>query len=436
MASLQEEISSAILTRIRARRKTPFVQPRERLAVCSPKLRNATFSDFSQIARLKERAGLTSDSIANWERLWKHNPAIVCGNIPRPIGWVLEADGEIVGYLGNIPLRCYFRGRWLSAVAAHAFVVEPPYRAMALSLAGAFYGQEDVDLYLSTSAIESTGKLARLFKSAQVPQPDYDSVFFWVLRAYPFSRATLRKFHLPPVLSSIACLGLSLVFGTSAFLRGPSRKKFGKQMAVEAITLDAIDQGFLELWRHKTRDNSRLFADRHPDTLKWHFQIPGDRGSVVVLACRQGELLEGYAILRTDTNAQTGLRKSVIADMLVENDNCEIVRLLLSACYERAIKEGSDVLEAQGFPSQMREVFSESRPHSRRYPACPYYFKAADPELQKELDDATAWYACPYDGDTTLIRPSYPLESAVRTKVAAKTALDTPREPQRASIIE
>lgn len=430
MPSLQQEISSAILTRIRARRKTPLAKPRERLAVCSPKIRNATFSDFSQIARLKERAGLTSDSVANWERLWQHNPAIACGNVPRPIGWVLEADGEIVGYLGNIPLRCYFRGRWLTAVAAHAFVVEPPYRALALTLAGAFYGQKDVDLYLSTSAIESTGKLASLFRSARVPQPDYDSVFFWVLRAYPFSRATLRKFHLPPGLSSIACSCLSLVFGTSAFLRKPRRKDFGMQMGVQAMTLDAIGQDFLDLWYHKTRESSRLFADRLPDTLKWHFQIPGDRGSVIVLACRQGKRLEGYAILRTDTNAQTGLRKSVIADMLVKNDNCEIIRLLLSACYEYAIKEGSDVLEAQGFPSQLREVFSESRPHSRRYPACPYYFKAADPELQKQLNDALAWYACPYDGDTTLIRPSYPLQKSGSNAICGK---DGARHPAGAS---
>ena len=146
MTSFQKKISQAILARIRAQRKgSSAVGPdrsNERLTLGSPSLRQASFSDFGRVAELKERLGLAPDSFANWERLWRHNPALGLGNVDRPIGWVLEFDRKIVGYLGNISLRCYFGGHQLSAVAAHAFLVEQPYRALALSLAGAFYAQK------------------------------------------------------------------------------------------------------------------------------------------------------------------------------------------------------------------------------------------------------------------------------------------------------
>jgi hypothetical protein len=97
--------------------------------------------------------------------------------------------------------------------------------------------------------------------------------------------------------------------------------------------------------------------------------------------------------------------------MLVRNDDADVIRALFLASYDYATEKRSDVLEVQGFPPQVRAVFSEFRPYSRKYPACPYYFKAADPRLQERLEDPSVWYACPYDGDATLIRPSNPSSS-------------------------
>lgn len=410
MVSLREKLSKVVLRRIRARREPASAsfdgQRNGRVILARPHLREASFSDFSQVAKLKERSGLAPDSIENWDRLWRDNPALHPTEPHRPIGWVLEVDREIVGYLGSIPLQCYLGNRRLQAVAAHGFVVDQAYRALALSLAAAFYSQKGIDLYLTTSAIETTAKLAILFKSAQVPQADYDTVFFWVLRAHPFSRMVVRKLDLSPTLSSVSTLGISLAIGTHRLIRNPVRR-LRRPMYVREMRMEAIDQEFLRLWHQKTQEQRCLLTDRSPEMLRWHFRVPGDQGCVTVLGCYPDERLEGYAVLRTDTDRQTDLRKSVIADMLVKNNDADVTRALLTACYKYAVREKSDVFEVQGFPPQLRSVFSEFRPHSRKYPACPYYFKAADPELQKQLEDPSAWYACPYDGDATLIRPSY-----------------------------
>ena len=50
-------------------------------------------------------------------------------------------------------------------------------------------------------------------------------------------------------------------------------------------------------------------------------------------AIEDGKLV-GYAVVRSDTDPQDGLRKSVIADTLVRQDDPEIVKALWTAAYE------------------------------------------------------------------------------------------------------
>src|SRR5215469_15127094 len=108
MQRLQERLSSKILSIIRSRRSVASGVRSGRNAtgpLPTAKLREAMFSDFDSVARLKQRCGVVADSIENWHRLWLHNPALGKNTVRRPIGWVLEADHEIVGYLGNISLQ-------------------------------------------------------------------------------------------------------------------------------------------------------------------------------------------------------------------------------------------------------------------------------------------------------------------------------------------
>src|SRR5271163_619436 len=101
MASIEQKVTSAILTVIRARREPEdHPHPAPKTAPTAATLREALFSDFPAVAELKRKWGLASDSPENWDRLWRRNPAF--GQLPHPMGWVLEAEGRIVGYLGNI----------------------------------------------------------------------------------------------------------------------------------------------------------------------------------------------------------------------------------------------------------------------------------------------------------------------------------------------
>jgi hypothetical protein len=411
MSSIQEKATASILSVIRARRKSASALPID-LSLQSPgvlpraAIREASFSDFPAVAALKQRGGLVADSFENWERLWRDNPALTQCERKPPIGWVLEADGVVVGYLGNISLSYHYAGRTLTAVTGHGLVVDPIYRAYAVSLVSAFYRQKFVDLYLGTSAIPEVGKIARALKCDDVPQADYATVLFWVLRPHSFTQDLFERLRIKPGLAALTVAPASIAIGIDRLFnrRFPRRGPAGLDLS--EITIGEIGNEFESLWVEKLREDSRVLADRSPAVLRWHFEIPGDKGSARVLCCRRNGKLLGYAVVRNDPQP-SGRQKSVIADILVLKDDAEVVKTLLLAAYNHAKIGGSYILELTGFPSSIRRACSLSNPYTRKYPGCPFHYKAADRNLHEVLSDGAAWYASPFDGDATLIRPSF-----------------------------
>jgi hypothetical protein len=406
MSSLEQKITSTILRAIRTRRAKPSaVEPCAHGSIPPARIREAQFSDFEAVRALKRRWGLIPDSFENWERIWRSNPAIQGRERPLPIGWVLESEGRVVGYLGNVASQYQFRGRTLTAVTGHGLVVEPEHRAVSLTLNAAFYRQKFVDLYLSTTAIEIVGKIARVFKADKLPQADY-GVLFWVLRPGAFARGLMEKLQLTAPLSGIGRVAASSVINADRYLRFRWPRRRRSALTVREIAASEIGTDFEDLWSAKLAEGSRLLADRAPSTLRWHFETPGDEGITrvfCVYADSTAAKVLGYAIVRSDPPHSNGLRKTIVADMLALNDDPAVFAELLVAAHEHAATVGSHILELLGFPPAVRQICAKWNPYRRRYPSCPFYYRAADPELHKTLADSSLWYASPFDGDTTLM---------------------------------
>jgi hypothetical protein len=280
--------------------------------------------------------------------------------------------------------------------------VELPYRATALSLSAAFYRQPTVDLILNTSSIPAVGKVARAFKANPLPQTDYEAVLFWVLRPFPFARTVIEKLTRQPALLHLGSVPAAFALGADKILNRRWPRGSSKFFTVSEIGVNEIGDDFDALWNAKLKEGPRLLAVRDVASLRWHLDIPQDGASTRVLCCYKNRELLGYAVIRTHWYQGVGPRRSFIPDMLIKQDDPEVLRALFVAAYEHAKRAGSDILEVLGFPQNIRRVLSQWNPYVRRYPACPFYYKATDPVLHKEFTDAKLWYATPFDGDTTL----------------------------------
>ena len=405
MPSAQNKFVGAVLRRIRSRKPAAAEAAAVPLdpAQQAVKQRELQFSDWEAVSRLKGRWGLTADSLDNWHRFWRDNPAVLASPSPLSMGWVLETESGIVGYLGSIPLLYQYGDRRLTAAVATGFVVEPAYRGMGLRLLGAFYQQRNVDLFLNTTAIESVGRLTKGFRADPLPQQDYDTVLFWVLSARGFAKAVVKKLGINGGIGRTAGILGSLAVKTETIVSGRRLGRVKEGFRVTEHAVSEIGDSFEGLWQRQFAGKPRLMADRSPATLRWHFTIPGDRSQTKVFCCHAAGELKGYAIVRIGEDRETGMIRCGLADLLVEKDDPAVIRALLSAAFGAARKSRSHVFEVLGFPGGLRQMLMKAKPYTRKYPACPFFFKAKQRDFHAALAAEDAWYATPFDGDTSLM---------------------------------
>ena len=424
MFAWEKQISGQVLRRIRLKRAAEAART-EAPAAGPVRLREVDFADCLAVSALKSRHKLSLDSPANWQRLWKDNPAIdLAGRIP--MGWVLEGREGIVGYLGNVPLRCFYRGTALKTATTHGLVVQPGYRLFAGQLVAAYFRQPRVDLLVSTSTNESAGALFRAFKGRQLPQEDYATVLYWVIDPHGFLTGVRKKLDLHGSLATMGTLVGSWILHAEGALRRRHPVKGVRKFKIRELSPASIGDEFDAFWQRELAASGRLMTDRSADALRWHFDVPGDRRKPMVLRCDLDGRMAGYAIVLTNTGAD-GLRRASIADMLVEDENSLAPQELLIAAFEYARRTKHHVLELLGFPRTIRKVCEEWHPYARKFPSSPYLFKATQPDVQQSLESEDAWYAAPYDGDATLI-PQLEREAADRsTGISTRESRMKPR---------
>jgi hypothetical protein len=406
MSPVETKLVDVVLRKIRSK-KQETAERTSHVATSSPaagpvSVQQAQFSDFDRVCAMNVELGQGPDSRGNWNRLWRDNPAVTNANGASCIGWTLEASGELVGFLGSIPLLYEFEGRTLNAAATCRLAVRPAYRGFTHLLIASYFRQKNVDLFLNTTATVSAGKMMLALKATPLPQPEYETVLFWVLDARHFTKAVLQKMGVHPSLiragGAVASLGLR---GDIA-VRGRTPKSKSGRFTLLEHSIAEIGEDFARFWSDNSAETAPLMAKRTPAIMRWHFEPPMSERRSVVISCYSGTVLRGYAIVLHDPTSKDGIKRSAIADLMVKGRDAEIVGQLLSAAHKCAKNAGSHSLEVMGFPRGIRQILMRWKPYWRKYPACPFYFKARDRALQERLADENAWYACPFDGDSTI----------------------------------
>lgn len=235
-----------------------------------------------------------------------------------------------------------------------------------------------------------------------MPQSDYGTVLFWIIDGRHFANAVLAKMGAQGFLSGAVSVLGALALKLDQAGRGRVPRAALSRYRVRKTTICEIGPEFDQLSSEYGQSSPRLRARRNREIMRWHFDPPGNRRAVVVLGCYRGNQLVGYAVMRHDPSNTSELRRSLVADLLVRQDDPDIAEQLITAAYESAQEAGSHVLEIMGFPDCIRRVAQRWKPYARQYPAHPFFFKASDRQLHETLQDKEAWYACPYDGDATL----------------------------------
>jgi hypothetical protein len=361
------------------------------------RIREASFSDYEQVAAVQSRNGLATKSRADWCALWSGNPAYLTH--PSPIGWVLEAsNGSVAGFLGNLPLAYRFRGRDLRAATAYSWVVDDGYRGHSIGLLDTFLKQDDVDLFVFATVNAAAEKVLRAFRLAKVPTGGWDTARFWIAGYTGFARCAMAARSMP--LARLC----SPVIGGALWLRDRLTEVIRSQdPSFEIEVCTEFDERFEAFWRTSIEQNrDRLLAVRDRETLAWHYRAALREGSAWIVAASRNGRLAAYWTLDRQDHRELGLTRLRFVDFQALPGFEYLLQSAVAWTLDKARRERVHVAEHLGNWIERYDVAGTVGPYRRQMKSWLFYYRARRGELAEQLKSPNVWMPSSYDGDASL----------------------------------
>jgi hypothetical protein len=334
---------------------------------------------------------MSAGSREHWLAIWDEYPhRAEFEGIPR--GFVIEADGSIVGSISSVWAKYSLAGRELRATLAGNAAVDPSHRASSIRLFGEQLLQPNVDLYLNGSASEATSKVMETLKVRRVPQPSNDVCLLWG-SGTRFARAGLERKGVPLARVAAWPVGLALGMGSSFKIRRAGGTPY------PVIETDAFSEEFDDLWRIVRGRATQLIGFRDSATLHWRYSREIAAGNATILTVRRDAKLAGYVTLVRRPRPALGVTGYCIHDFQCVDDDPELVSSLLAAAWRQTRKASIDLLEWSGFAGQKRAIAERSCLLTFSLDVWQAFYYTKDRGLKAELDSPARWEFSSYDSD-------------------------------------
>ena len=362
-------------------------------------LRLAQLDDVAAVNRLLAEAGFKTRSRAGWQWLFQDSPAAP----PDPaMGWVLvDGQGGVQGYLGNIHLGYVMDGAPLRVATSTAYCVRPAARGDSTALMRAFFKQPGPELFLSTTANAASAPIYEMFKALPPEDDSFQAGCAWVAHDRVALRGQLaaRSAPLPGLLAAAAAPGARLVRCLSRLARVP-RCRLSR--AVEVLPPAAIDDArFDALWA-QLRGRPGLQVRRDAAGLRWLLADPDVDGEIVVFTLEDGAGLRGYLAAARHRPAAPRAPELRVLDVALRpgEGEAEVIAALLRRAVEHGRAVGAGLVYAgpcgAALAARLRALGPRLHPTGRTT----HFLRAAKRKQTARYAAAGVWAASGLDGDT------------------------------------
>jgi hypothetical protein len=371
----------------------------------TPKLREASFEDYPQIALLQAEYGIGGGNYEEWRHLWTGNPAYIDLRGKWPIGWVLQVDGDIVAYKGNIPVLYELRGQRLIAGCGYSWVVASAYRGYSILLVAQYLRQKNAALCLSTTVGAAACNALIALGALPVPVGKWDRSDVWITTYTGFVASWLARKKLP--LANLFSPPISAaLFARDAILKGRIRGMVRSSKAGSDCTIhwsESFDERFDSFWEALRVDNpNRLLAVRSRAVLEWHFFNALRENRVWIVTANQGSRLCAYGIFLLEPNLKDKVRRVMLVDFQASVDQATMFYPMLAEALDRCRREGVHLLSTIGLcPPGVGDI-GLLAPYHVQQTAWQYLYKACDRSLVEVLNRPEVWAPSLFDGDASI----------------------------------
>ncbi len=353
--------------------------------------------DVATVQALLEKDHWPRRSGHGWQWALEESPARK--QLQAPVGWVLTADGAVVGCLANVPHLYSWQGQQLAGATCTYFYVELPWRGQASALMRAFFLQKGIQLFFSLSANRFGAPFYRLFKATPTQDPGINRNLLWLACPTAFARHALKRLHLGSASLLAPLLGMAIVLAAKTMRKGyvpPS----ALPAQVKTVLRSGIDTRFDVFWQ-RLRHQPGLHLDRSATSVRWRMGDPDileDLG-LVVLEDNDGALL-GMAMLMNRHNYPGATPRALVMDWCLLDTCCAAHSdALLAGAVQWAKAQGLPILDAPHISAQPGRWLMQTSPVVHAGDPHMHWTKTPLPQLTDYLGTDTGWSSVMVDGD-------------------------------------
>jgi hypothetical protein len=343
------------------------------------KLRTVEERDFEKLSVFLAE-GFPTRSVELWKqrfKLWWDLNPFMNSSISR--GWVLESkNSEIIGFMGNIPIKFHINGREGLAAAASAWYVQPAFQGIqSILLLLAFLKQEKFDIFLSTTPSEKVKKIDLKLGFLPVNLP-YNSVEYWWIINYEqlFSLFLEKRLRFKMVSKALKILFVPSKL-IAPLILSFKLKKIHQHLGNEykCSICSFCDSSFTELWEKNKRENvTSLYRDAV--TLNWLCSFPPLSDVRYLIKCehKQSNKNVGYFILDIKSPRNSETKVIQLKDIYVPQAKEKIILSLISFSINLAVKKGAAAIKFWAPNAEINKILKKYI-KMKRTAEYPYYYK-------------------------------------------------------------
>lgn len=367
-----------------------------KLGSVQPSVRVAKREDQPMVEELQRRLGLRSDTLADWDHIWGKNLQQIDSGVA--IGWVLEVDGSIVGYLGNVALRYLLNGSPLNAAAARGWVVQHEYRKYSILLLAKYFSQKNIDLLINSSSNAVAYKVFTAAGSLSPKSQNFSNIYFFIVNQSKFVLAILERYELNINLKYFLHLAV-IIFHTFKKLNSLRLNECKKvsNLRVSIVEPRKISKDYDQFWNDVVKCNQGFIADRSRKKIEWLYSKPGNDSRIIEFYINK-KMIAYAGFKKFSINGSKEFKLQLIDFVSLKIDT-QITDMMVEEGKKLAKALGVCCLEITGCNEKIIGSVVRLGAFKRNHFPTPFSYKILNKKLLAENEE---WFITLYDGDSAL----------------------------------
>ena len=350
-------------------------------------IRDATVNDYEQINNLNLRHNLNLPDKKEWGKIWLNNPEFIFKN--DPIGWVIEDQKKIRGFLGFIKKKYSdHKGAELNSLIISDWVVDKDYRSLSLSLLSNFFNKKNYDLFINSTANLKASKVWEAFGAKKIPLNNIQSSLFIPINCRKVSNKIFRNIFLNFILYNF--LKYFLKF------RILSIKENSKYEIEYVKCYDNEIKNFDKSQKKKEHVQENL-------DYNWYISILEKKNKINFLKIFKENSLIAYCVLLSSKNKN--FNKTYLAQIKIKdkylNDN-SIYEFIIKKIFIYSKYINTDLIEIKYIDENIFNFLKKIIMINKSKKYCSFYFYSKDKDLILKLSKEK-WLINMFSGDSFLI---------------------------------